>query len=168
MQLNRFTFGYILVAVTALTPAFYKIDFLNPVTISAQVIAYVYWTYLIYCLHSSIIKNDPAYPFGPKESMLGALVPFAYIFWNWCWVHEAGKWSKLKKHESLFLGALTAVASIIAYPDNLHKIPGVVNVLAFVFLFAQANFLRAKIDASRTSLPSEQTVFSESADKIVV
>ncbi len=138
---KRFYAGFVLVALIAGSACAYKFDFLNPVTISAQIIAYIYWTYLILCLHSNIHKYDSAYPFGPKESMLGALIPFAYIFWNWCWVHEMSKWTKLSKIQSFSLGALIALASVFAYPDNLHKFSGFVNLIAFTILFTSANYL---------------------------
>lgn len=167
MKNKRFIAGYFLTGLIAISACIYKFNFLNPVTISFQIISYIYWTYLISCLHTDIVKKDPHYPFGPRESMLGALIPFAYIFWNWCWVHESAKWSGLTRNQAFLLGALTAIASTIVYPDNLHKIPGIVNILAFVFLFAQAGFLRSVIER-QISFAHKQTIIIESADKVVV
>ncbi len=163
ITIDRFFAGYSLVILVTISACLQKFEFLNPVTISFQLIAYVYWTYLIFCLHAKLHTKDTSYPFGPKESMLGALIPFAYIFWNWCWVQKMSNKSGLSLKHSFFLGATIAGASLFAYPDNLHKFPGYANLIALSVLFVSANYLNRRITLLRSSTESE----NNSQEKIV-
>lgn len=116
-------------------------DFSNPYSISFSVIAYVYWTFLVLRLHLNLRKKDKAYPFDPGDSMLGALVPFVYIFWNWFWVSEICKWLGQPKKKALALGAFVAFLSLVAYPDNLDRLHGSLNLIALSGLFATIDML---------------------------
>ncbi len=155
--------GYLLAILVAISASLQKFEFLNPVTISFQLIAYVYWTYLISRLHKTLHKKDPNYPFGPKESMLGALIPFAYIFWNWCWVQRMSNRTGLSLIRSFLFGSLIAASSLFAYPDNLHKIPGYANLIALIILFVSANYLNGRITLLQSSAQAE----NNSEDEIV-
>ncbi len=161
ITIDRFFVGYLLVLLVFISACLQKFEFLNPVTISFQLIAYVYWTYLISWLHARLHKKDTTYPFGPKESMLGALIPFAYIFWNWCWLQKMSQWSGLSLNFSFLLGATIATASVFAYPDNLHKFPGYMNLFSLIVLFVSVNYLNVKISLRKP--PEQAEINSQSA-----
>jgi len=163
ITIDRFLAGYPLVILVAVSACLQKFQFLNPVTIALQLIAYIYWTYLIACLHAILHKKDANYPFGPKESMLGALIPFAYIFWNWCWVQKMSNKSGLSVKRSFLFGAAIAAASLFAYPDNLHKFAGYANLIALIVLFVSANYLNKRI----TLLPSSTQAEKNSEDEMI-
>lgn len=161
ITIDRFFAGYFLVVLAAISACLQQFEFLNPLTITFQLIAYVYWTYLISHLHAKLHKKDTSYPFGPKESMLGALIPFAYIFWNWCWVQKMSNWSGLSINRSFLLGATIAGASVFGYPDNLHKFPGYANLIALIVLFVSASYLNKRITLHQLSPENENSTQEE-------
>ena len=134
--------GYFLVAFSAMSGMANGFEFSNPYSIAFAVIAYVYWTYLVLCLHLELRKKDSTYPFDPCDSMLDAIIHFVYIFWNWFWVSEIYKWLGQPKTKALALGALVSVLSLIAYPDNLDRLPSAINLIALCGLFATIRRIR--------------------------
>ncbi len=137
--------GYFLVAFSAMSGMANGLEFSNPYSIAFAVIAYVYWTYLVLCLHLELRKKDSNYPFDPGDSMLGAIIPFVYIFWNWFWVSEIYKWLGQSKIKALTLGALVSVLSLVAYPDNLDRLPSSINLIALCGLFATIDVINRKL-----------------------
>lgn len=135
----RVYIGYFLTICLLIAPAFFGGKHLNSVTISLQVFLYLFWAIGITLLHKDIKAIASDYQFGPKESMVGALVPFSYIFWNFHWVSEM--WKELGlgafsfRNNNHIVGLIAALASCACFPDNLDKIPQVVPVFGFILLF---------------------------------
>lgn len=137
--------GYFLVAFSAMSGMANGFEFSNVFSITFAVIAYVYWTYLVLRLHLDLRKKDSNYPFDPGDSMLGAMIPFVYIFWNWFWVSEVYKWLGQSKIKAITLGALVSVLSLAAYPDNLDRLPASINLIALCGLFATIDMMNRKL-----------------------
>lgn len=137
---RRVIFGYLFIAGFVITPLFYSGEHLNSVSISMQILLYLFWASGITLLHREIKEVDSDYQFGPKESMVGALVPFSYIFWNFHWISVM--WKELElgafsfRHNNYVVGLLAALASCACYPDNMDKIPQAVPVCGFILLFS--------------------------------
>ena len=137
--------GYFFIAISAMSGLVNGCAFLNPYSISSAVLAYVYWTYLVLRLHLNLRKKDPNYPFDPGDSMLGAIIPFVYIFWNWLWMTQMCERLGQSKRKALLLGAIVAVLSLIAYPDNLDRIPESINLIALCCLFGTIDMMDRKL-----------------------
>ncbi len=139
--------GFFLVALSALSALGHGVEFSNPLTIAFSILAYLYWTFLILQLHLRLRKIDTSYPFDPGDSMLGSLIPFVYIFWNAFWVSEICKWFGQSKSKALACGCLVAALSLIAYPDNLDRLPGSMNLIALCCLFGTIAIIERKIES---------------------
>ncbi|MDX2105192.1 MAG: hypothetical protein SFY67_02210 [Candidatus Melainabacteria bacterium] len=137
--------GFFLVALSALSAILYGVEYSNPFTISFSVLAYLYWTFLVLQIHLRMRKIDNSYPFDPGDSMLGSLIPFVYIFWNAFWVSEIFKWFGQTKSKALAYGSIVAALSLIAYPDNLDRIPGSMNLIALCGLFGTIAIIERKV-----------------------
>lgn len=131
--------GYLLTLSLIISPLFFNGDHLNQVTISIKVVTYLLWTYTIMILHCDVRAVDSQYPYGPKESMVGAWIPFSYIFWNFFWVSQL--WKKLDlgvysiKQNHYIVGVIAGLACVFCFPDNMDKIPNIMPVAGFIVLF---------------------------------
>lgn len=136
---RRIAIGITLTLAVFLSPLLFEGAYLNGVTISLQVVNYLFWASTITLLHREVAEVLPDYPFGPRESMVGALIPFSYIFWNFHWISvmwerlDMGKYSF--KYSHYVVGLSAAVASVFCFPDNMDKIPTMVPALSFVVLY---------------------------------
>ncbi len=136
---RRIKIGIALTLAVFLSPILFQGAYLNALTISLQIVNYTFWAYTITLLHTEVRAIDPRYPFGPRESMVGSLIPFSYIFWNFYWISVM--WERLDmgtrgfRYSHYFVGLSAAVASVLCFPDNLDKIPSLVPTLSFVILY---------------------------------
>tara|TARA_Y100001978_G_C23616279_1_gene396120 strand:- start:281 stop:775 length:495 start_codon:yes stop_codon:yes gene_type:complete len=136
---RRIKIGIALTLAVLFSPILFQGDYLNALTISLQIVNYIFWAYTITLLHTEVRAIDSGYPFGPRESMVGALIPFSYIFWNFYWISVM--WERLEmgahsfRYSHYFVGLSAAVASVLCFPDNLDKIPSLVPTLSFVILY---------------------------------
>lgn len=147
---KRISFGLSLTAALFLSPCLFEGRYLNPLTISLHVCNYLYWASTIFLLHRDARILIPSYPFGPVESVVGALIPFSYIFWNFHWISQM--WERLEigrfsfKYNQYFVGCLAALASVFCFPDNLDKLPSVVPLFAFLVLYSITWLLTLRIN----------------------
>ncbi|MCA9805715.1 MAG: hypothetical protein KC777_27275 [Cyanobacteria bacterium HKST-UBA02] len=140
----RITTGFLL-ASALLASRLLSADHLNPAGISLHLACYLYFTYLMFHITRLHLARDPACPYGPRESAVGALIPFSYIFWNFFWSSDLLARLGMSRPVALCAGIVTGLASIIAFPDNLDKLDSLASAGAFFILFATAGYIRAKI-----------------------
>lgn len=147
---KRISFGLSLTAALLVSPCFFEGRYLNPLTISLHICNYIYWASTIFLLHRDARNLIPSYPFGQVESVVGAMIPFSYIFWNFHWVSHM--WERLEmgsysfKYNQYFVGSLAALASVLCFPDNLDKLPSVVPFFAFIVLYSITWLLTLRIN----------------------
>ena len=159
--------GYLMTLSLLVTPLLFSGDHLNQVTITTKVLAYILWTYTIMQVHRDVLKIDAQYPFGPKESMFGAWIPFSYIFWNFYWVSQL--WRRLDlgfysvRNCHYLAGLAAGLACVFCYPDNMDKIPNVMPVAGFTTLFTVSWIMLNQL----TKLCIEKSVAHESIGKSI-
>lgn len=116
---------------------------LNPLSTSMHVLAYLLFCFSSFQLHKKLQDlEDGKYLIGPVEVASFMLVPFFYIFWNSFWVEHACRTleSKYRFRQLKILGLhgltyLTAMASPLAFPDNMDRVAPPLSLVGFIFLF---------------------------------
>ncbi|MBK9143506.1 MAG: hypothetical protein IPM23_13470 [Candidatus Melainabacteria bacterium] len=120
-------------------------DHLNPAGISLHLVCYLYFTYIVFHLTRLHLEKDPLCPYGPRESAVGTLIPFSYIFWIFFWASDILARLGTSRPVALGAGILTGLAGVIAFPDNLDKLDSLASAGAFFILFATAGYIRSRI-----------------------
>ncbi|MBZ0188648.1 MAG: hypothetical protein K8F91_20550 [Candidatus Obscuribacterales bacterium] len=141
-------FAYFLTAMLALSTVWTCAVYLNQFTISLHVTCYIYWVFLVMKLHQKAHLEEKKYPYGPRESAVGAIIPFSYIFWNFFWVEKMTQRfspDKNRPYAPATLGILCAAASLICFPDNMERMPIWLQLSSFLMLFSIIAYLSKRI-----------------------
>lgn len=141
---RRVAAGFLL-AAALLASRLLSDDHLNPAGISLHLACYLYFTYIVFHLTGLHLEKDPVCPYGPRESAVGTLIPFSYIFWNFFWTSDILARQGTSRPVALGAGIATGLASVIAFPDNLDKLDSLASAGAFFILFATAGYIRSRI-----------------------
>lgn len=114
-------------------------DYLNPLTVSLHLLAYLAFSSIAFKLHKNLkTLSEGNYQIGPVECVLFMWVPFFYIFWNTYCIEKACRnlrYYGLKSPTLLGLHSQTwliLIASPLIYPDNMDKVAPSISVTAFI------------------------------------
>ncbi|MBX9686750.1 MAG: hypothetical protein K2X27_08610 [Candidatus Obscuribacterales bacterium] len=154
----RFLLGLAFCLALALSAYLFRLDYLNPWTVSLHIAAYFYLCFLACTLHRRLAKlNAQGYPIGAFEVSILMLVPFFYIFWNAHWFEELCHRAKVLPFGGSFYltgpriqSLLFAALSVLCFPDNLGRLPGIISIFAFALIFYMLDRIHLQIGAQAT------------------